>query len=184
MIKHGKNVPPTLGRTVKEASAICRSFIDGVVIFKLWLDLFDFVWITQLCTNFALVSIFFDSQQNKNCFKVLSLHGTKLWMPYFLIILFFGTSVMLTVDSKKWQILGQYASSWLLPVLWNIPRIERNGSLWMFQECFNVSWKYKVCLKKIFQEYFKDASWGGLYSWYNLTWWELSKCWLMITKKS
>ena len=33
MIKHGKNVPPTLGRTVKEASAICRSFLDGVVIF-------------------------------------------------------------------------------------------------------------------------------------------------------
>ena len=34
MIKHGKNVPPTLGRTVKEASAICRSFLDGVVIFN------------------------------------------------------------------------------------------------------------------------------------------------------
>ena len=49
-------------------------------------------------------SIFLDTQQNKNCSNILSRHGTELWMPDFLIILFFGPSVMLTTDSKKWQI--------------------------------------------------------------------------------
>ena len=49
-------------------------------------------------------SIFLDTQQNKNCSKVLSRHGTELWMPDFLIILFFGPSVMLTTNSKKWQV--------------------------------------------------------------------------------
>ena len=46
-------------------------------------------------------SIFLDTQLNKNCFKILSRHGTELWMPDFLIILFSGPSVMLTTDSKK-----------------------------------------------------------------------------------
>ena len=51
--------------------------------------------------------IFMDTQQNKNCSKVLSQHGTELWMPDFLIILFFGPSVMLTTDCKKWHIFRQ-----------------------------------------------------------------------------
>ena len=46
-------------------------------------------------------SFFLDTQQNKNCSKVLSQHGTELWMPDLLIILFFGPSLMLTTDSKK-----------------------------------------------------------------------------------
>ena len=46
-------------------------------------------------------SIFLDTQLNKNCFKILSRHGTELWMPDFLIILFSGPSVMLTTDNKK-----------------------------------------------------------------------------------
>ena len=45
-------------------------------------------------------SIFLDTQQNKKCSKVLSRHGTEQWMPDFLIILFFGPSVMLTTESK------------------------------------------------------------------------------------
>ena len=49
-------------------------------------------------------SISLDTRQNKNCSKALSRHGTELWMLDFLIILFFGPSVMLTTDSKKWQI--------------------------------------------------------------------------------
>ena len=49
-------------------------------------------------------SIFLDTQLNKNYSKILSRHGTELWMPDFYIILFSGPSVMLTTDSKKWQI--------------------------------------------------------------------------------
>ena len=49
-------------------------------------------------------SIILDTQQNKNCSKVMSRHGTELWMSDFLIILFFGPSVMLSTTSKKWQI--------------------------------------------------------------------------------
>ena len=49
----------------------------------------------------SFLSIFLYTQQNKNCFKVLSRHGTELWIPDFLIILFFGPSVMLTVYTKK-----------------------------------------------------------------------------------
>ena len=45
--------------------------------------------------------IFLDTQQNKNCSKVLSRYGTELWMPDFLITLFFEPSVILTTDSKK-----------------------------------------------------------------------------------
>ena len=48
-----------------------------------------------------IFQFFFDTQQNKNCSKVLSRHGTELWMPDLLMILFFGPSVMLTTDSKK-----------------------------------------------------------------------------------
>ena len=44
---------------------------------------------------------FWDTQLNKNCSKVLSRHGTELWMQDLLIILFSGPSVMLTNDSKK-----------------------------------------------------------------------------------
>ena len=50
-------------------------------------------------TSYFLIC--FDTQQNKNCSKVLSRHGTELWMPDLLMILFFGPSVMLTTDSKK-----------------------------------------------------------------------------------
>ena len=32
-----------------------------------------------------------------------SFFWTELWMPYLPIILFFGPSVMLTTDSKKWR---------------------------------------------------------------------------------
>ena len=46
-------------------------------------------------------SIFLDTQLNKNYSKVLSRHGTELWMPDFYIILFSGPSVMLTTDGKK-----------------------------------------------------------------------------------
>ena len=49
----------------------------------------------------TIFSIFLDTQLNKNCSKVLSQHGTELWIPDFLIILFSGPSVMLTTDSKK-----------------------------------------------------------------------------------
>ena len=49
----------------------------------------------------SFFSIFLDTKLNKNCSKVLSLHGTELWMQNFLIILFSGPSVMLTTDSKK-----------------------------------------------------------------------------------
>ena len=49
-------------------------------------------------------SIFLDTQLNKNYSKVLSRHGTELWMPDFYIILFSEPSVKLTTDSKKWQI--------------------------------------------------------------------------------
>ena len=48
-------------------------------------------------------SICLDTQQNKNCSKVLSQHGTELWMPDCIMILFFGSSVMLTTDCIKWQ---------------------------------------------------------------------------------
>ena len=50
-------------------------------------------------------AIFLDTQQNKNSSKILSRHGTELWMPHFLIILFFGPSVRLRIDSKKCQIV-------------------------------------------------------------------------------
>ena len=46
-------------------------------------------------------SFFLDTQQNKKCSIVLSRHGTELWMSDFLIISFFGPSIMLTTDSKK-----------------------------------------------------------------------------------
>ena len=48
---------------------------------------------------------FFFTQRNKSCYIVLSRQWTELWMPDFLIILFFGPSVLLTTDSKKWQIV-------------------------------------------------------------------------------
>ena len=46
-----------------------------------------------------------DTQENKFFWKVLSRHGTELWMPNFLIILFYWPLVMLTTDSEKWQIV-------------------------------------------------------------------------------
>ena len=49
----------------------------------------------------TIFSIFFDTQLNKNCSKVLHEHKKELWMPDFLLILFSGPSVMLTTDGKK-----------------------------------------------------------------------------------
>ena len=52
-------------------------------------------------------SFFLDTQQNKNCSNILSRHGTELWMPDFLIILFFGPSVKLTTKCKMWHLFWQ-----------------------------------------------------------------------------
>ena len=70
-------------------------------------------------------SIFLDIQQNKNCSKVLSRHGTELWMADFLIISFLEPSVMLTTHSKKWQI---FRSIWVLikfDHIWNVSKRMR-----------------------------------------------------------
>ena len=57
--------------------------------------------IKEMPQETSCFSNFLDTQQNKNCANILSQHGTELWMPDFLIILFFGPSVMLTTDGKK-----------------------------------------------------------------------------------
>ena len=55
------------------------------------------------CWDSMLEQFLFCWVSKKNS-KVMTKHGTELWMQDILIILFFGPSVRLTTDCKKWQI--------------------------------------------------------------------------------
>ena len=104
-------------------------------------------------------SIFLDTQQNKNCSKVLSRHGTELWMPDFLIILFFGPSVMLTTDRKKWQIFR------LICVLMKFDHISGTSQVYLghiqgiYQIYLRHSQPYFRCISGVSQAFLNNYIW-------------------------